>query len=221
MVTVNEGITTGTDDGYGAITGGGSPSINLTGTLLLGGSRTARGSLQTRDQGIRFQTIAVPNASGLSGGVVDSATLTVNIENTAGNPETIVYADDVDGEDTAGDCPTWSTSSPDRPVRGDPTPTTAQVGFDPAGNGSADIDIASVVNEIVARAGWASGNNMRFLVEDDLDSGGTDTFDISASEHATNAEPALEIVYTAAAAGGIPPRGVNASGALGGVLINR
>ena len=55
------------------------------------------------------------------------------------------------------------------------------------------FDITTAVQEIIDRAGWASGNTLAVLIVDNSTTGGVRK--IASYEHATYAEPKLEIVY--------------------------
>ena len=55
------------------------------------------------------------------------------------------------------------------------------------------LDVTSAVQEIVNRAGWAAGNKIAILIQDNA---GTDTHKGSSFDSATYGDPTLEIVYT-------------------------
>lgn len=99
--------------------------------------------------GYRFQTVAINNSQSIS-----SATLTINVFSVAGAATTgTLFGNDAD---TAG---AWATGS--GPL--DMTPTTASTSFAvPDATGAANYTVTDIVQEIVNRAGWASGNNMAF-----------------------------------------------------------
>lgn len=142
--------------------------------------------------GFRFQTVAIPQ-----GATITSATLTIDIMQTF-KPTTIeVYADDVD------DAPVWSLGSRIRDI----TKTTAFKSISPTATGFYPIDVVGIVQEIVDRPGWASGNNIRFGMFPTPPPDGDDyTIEIAAFEHATRTEAQLEIEYEEAAAARVAPK---------------
>ena len=105
--------------------------------------------------GVRFNNVTVPN-----GATITSAKLTFRPSaNSAYNYYLKVYG--IDEDDTAD-------------LSSDPTgrtKTTASVDWDHAGfTANTDIDtpdIKTIIQEIVNRAGWSSGNDMGFLILDD------------------------------------------------------
>ena len=145
--TVNETIGTGADDVASATgtigTGFFSTASNLGAGFYSGGYGP------TYNAGLRFQTVAVPQ-----GETINSSTLTLFSAAVIGAPSLRVYADDVDN------APGWSTSSLPKDI----TKTTAFAAWAPTATGTAVINVASVVLEIISRGGWASGNDIRFAV---------------------------------------------------------
>jgi len=142
------------------------------------------------DSGFRFLNVTV-----LAGSTIDSATLTIRSRATqtaATDTHFTVAGDDVD------DAAAWSaTSRPDQI-----TQTTATVAWNPAAwvNDTAyGITITSIIAEIVARAGWASGNDLRLAV---LDNGSSNSVVLRAWDFSDEYGIAtLTIAYTAASGG--------------------
>jgi len=114
----------------------------------------------TYNAGIRFPSVTVPQ-----GATITSATITLHAERFSGtitNVHAIQKGDDVD------DAAAWSSTSRPSQI----TPTTASgVDWDPTAwtSNAAYVlpAITDIVQEIVSRAGWASGNAMRFAILDD------------------------------------------------------
>lgn len=181
--SINETVTTGTDDGYTAIN---TFQFFAASHVFAGYSAGIVGTLWG---GVRFQTIGIPQ-----GATIDSATLTVDVNHITGSPSVRVYADDAD------DVPTWSTSSRIKNI----TKTTAYAAWAPTVTGTQTINIQSVVQEIINRGGWASDNDMRFAAFDQVGTG-TNTVGWAALEHTTDAESELDVTYTVA--GGALPVG--------------
>jgi hypothetical protein len=100
--------------------------------------------------GFRFPAVAVPNKATIS-----RAILKVEVSSVFGS----LSAPAVTGvaEDNAS---AWSTSVNPFTV----TPTTAGTSFSPGGGGSISIDVTAIVQEIVDRTGWASGNALAFAM---------------------------------------------------------
>lgn len=135
--------------------------------------------------GWRFTSVAVPQ-----GATIDLANLKLNV-NKAGGPGSLagsfIYADDVD--DAAG----WSSSSRPNQI----TKTTAKFTIGTSFNttGLKTCDVTSIVQEIVDRASWVSGNDIRFAAL-----AGTSERRAYFDDYASvlNTEAVLEIDYTEA-----------------------
>ncbi len=134
--------------------------------------------------GIRFQTVALANAITIS-----SATLRVNVTGNGGQSDYIagtVYGADVD------DLAQWTVTTPNPR---DVTRTTANAAFTkPTANGTKNTTVTSIVQEIVDRAGWASGNDMGFVIIP-----GAGSYVLTQLEDfgaAGTAEPELEVTYS-------------------------
>lgn len=56
-------------------------------------------------------------------------------------------------------------------------------------------DVTSAVQEVIARAGWATGNVLAVMIVDN-GTGSSNRRTIATSEHATLAEPKLDITFT-------------------------
>ena len=133
--------------------------------------------------GARFQTVNVPQ-----GATVDSATLTIQVTTLTGTPNINVYGDDVD------DAAAWAT--PGSRVKAI-TKTTASTNVTAPGTGAEAINVQTIVQELVSRAGWTANNDMRFGFFNAA-TGGSHTLRFAALEHATETEAHLDITYTVA-----------------------
>jgi hypothetical protein len=133
----------------------------------------------------RFQTVDVPQ-----GATITSATLTIRpTEGQTGS--TNVYGIDVD--DVAAFTNVASINSAPQ------TTASASISGATAGNDKV-IDVTSIVQEIVDRAGWAANNDMGFV----WPAGGANTsLRFRAYDSSTTLCPRLSITY--AAAGGAAP----------------
>jgi hypothetical protein len=161
MPTVNEEITNNLDDAHRWGGGsGGTGSTELMSNSVLwagywtGGNDPVTSSPSTirRDTGLRFRAVAVP-----AGTVPTAATLTVKTLNATTPTGVLIYGNDVDNGNAA-----WvaTNSHANAPICA--TKTTANVAF-PTGTGIKAIDVTAIVAEILARPGWASGNDMRLM----------------------------------------------------------
>ena len=136
--------------------------------------------------GVRFTSIAM--AQGVT---ISSAILTLH-KVSGGLDSLTVYGDDVDN------APAWSNSS--RPHSGF-TATTASgsVSTFPANDTDFTIDIKTVIQELVDRAGWVSGNAMRFALVGAATYAGLNITDYDLSPTDTTADAArLDITYSSA-----------------------
>lgn len=175
--SINETISTGADDCFSI------PSIafNNTATYIEAGV----GALGNENGGVRFQTIALP-----AGATISTATLTLNLTTVTSTPLTRFYGDDVDS------AAAFATTS----LPANITKTTAFTNFNPTTTGSKAIDVTSIIAEIAARPGWASGNNMR-LVAFNNGATGSKAWKAEALEAAGTAQATLDITYTTGGGG--------------------
>lgn len=180
--SINEHIATGADDGHernGGWNGGGNDVV--VGTIAIT-------STYRYDAGLRFQTINVP-----AGATISAATLTIYVNGwTGSSPFTAkLYADDVD------DATAWSASNKPSGI----TKTSASASIPViASVGAQSFDILAVVQEVLGRGGWASGNDIRFGI---FRQGSFDIFRFDAIEATGTNEAQLDITYTVGGGGGI------------------
>jgi len=103
--------------------------------------------------GYRFQTVAIPNAA-----TIDAATFTVYVFDLVDVASTgILAGNDVD------DAPAWASSAGPN----DMTATTASVNpwTVPDATGAFASSVTAIIQEIVNRAGWVSGNDLALGVK--------------------------------------------------------
>jgi len=140
---------------------------------------------------MRFQTVPIPQ-----GATITTAYLTfrAKISTTVDDVNTRIRGEDADDTVTFSDL----TDFDSRPR------TTAQVDWDSIPDWTADTDydtpeIKTVIQEIVDRAGWASGNSM-VLFWDDFDDRSTHTSacyrQMMTYDHSSTYAPKLHIEYT-------------------------
>jgi len=137
--------------------------------------------------GFRFQSIAVGQ-----GDTIDLANLKLTITGTPGSPLTQIYGDDVD------EAPAWGAAS--KPTTA--TKTTAKTAFAPTANGVNTIDVTAIIQELVNRGGWATGQDMRLFAWNTGTGNGEywKAYDYNAAQ----AKAAiLEIDFTEAVSGGV------------------
>lgn len=141
--------------------------------------------------GVRFRDIAIPQ-----GATITSAYLTFTA-NANGTSNSQVMEIKIEGQDI-DDAPVFTTNNSDLSGR---TKTSASVSWNvnvgwTANNTYPTADIKSILQEIVNRDGWKSGNAMAFMLSDQAaNHGKRDVYPYNASP--ANA-PLLTIVYTQA-----------------------
>jgi hypothetical protein len=142
--------------------------------------------------GWRFQSVLVPQ-----GATIDSATLTLRVSkvNSVDTDFTnsFIYADNVD------DAAAWGASSRPSQI----TKTTAKVsvsGGTISTTGVKNFNVATIVQAIVNRSGWASGNDMRFAILGGTSERSAYFDDLNADQ---NAAAILDITYTAGGTGAL------------------
>lgn len=136
--------------------------------------------------GIRFTNVTIPQ-----GATINTATITVDVEDTVNDdPNENIYGNDVDN---AG---TFTSTNSDISGR---ARTTAVVEWTATGVGAGtevSPDISTVIQEIVNRAGWVSGNAIA-LIFDHL---GTTNFAFTSYDGSTTLAAKLDITYTVSGA---------------------
>lgn len=140
----------------------------------------------------RFTSVSIPNAATIESAVLellasqDFSDTTVRLR---------VSANDVDDATAAIDDAAWAQKLA--------ALTTATVDWSPGAwvtdNWYASPDLAAVIQEIIDRPGWASGNALQLIIRDNgSDSGAKRTF--RARDHGALSGPKLTITYAAAEA---------------------
>lgn len=172
--TVDVRVVNGADDAEQSRT---TNNVDINNTTL---------QLNTSNIGVRFRNLTIPQ-----GATITNAYLEFNANNfgtvSSGSPSITVYAQDADNagvfttaNNNIGSRPTTSQSV----VWSPPTWTTNSVQQTP--------DLTSLVQAVVNRAGWASGNSMAFI----LNGAGTGTRVSESYEGNTNEAPRLVIEYS-------------------------
>lgn len=106
---------------------------------------------------LRFASVDLPQGADIS-----QATLTLTVSTVGGNPDTTCYGlavDDLEAFADPGNLPSAIAR------------TTASQPFAPNNSGSVGINVTTILQEIVNRAGWESGNALGFVFEDEVGSG--------------------------------------------------
>lgn len=173
MATLQVKVTDTAEDG-----------TELVGLGLLTDQITAGNEGVEANAFFRFLNVTLPQ-----GATVSSATITLNITAASGVLATTLYGVDADNAAAFADPGNLPSAA---------TKTTASADPDPAGTGSKIITITDIVQEIVDRPGWASGNAMAFVADDDASSS---TWSAEDYEAVGTAEATLDITYTVPATG--------------------
>lgn len=188
MTTVNKQISLGTDDCEEV----NDATINLTGVTTVVGYISG-----VYDVGLRWQSINIVKETTLT-----SAKLSLRQQFSFGTLSANIRG--IDEDNTA----TWSSGSrPSQRTKTSATITANQANWTNWGDGNwIDIDITSVIQEIINRAGWSANNALAVVVEDTAGSGSS-YLQAAAYEWTGNIRGAkLDIVYTPAVGGARPPR---------------
>lgn len=177
---ITEEIAADGDDGY---------QIGTTWYNNYGGTRFTLGNFGSPFHcGMRFTSVAVPQAA-----TIDLAVLKLNVTGGLDGGGTL-YGSDTD------DSAAWATTTnlPSTQVK-----TTASTSLPrPGSTGVKSYDVTTIVQEIVDRAGWTSGNDMSLFALTYEVAGGYATFFEDFAAAGTD-EPTLEIDYTEAGGGGL------------------
>jgi MSHA biogenesis protein MshQ len=136
--------------------------------------------------GARWQNVTVPQ-----GATIDTATLQINITSTSDDDIYLdLYGDDTDSASA------FSAGSGNNDISGR-TPTTAKVDWDDAsaGAGWQSKEVKTIIQEIVNRGTWNSGNALAIIADCQANcQAGIYAWDYDAHQNA----PKLDITYTAA-----------------------
>jgi len=188
MTTINKQISLGTDDCWELD----DTTAGLTNTAMFCGYTGG-----AYDLGARWQSVNIPH-----GATITSAKLSLYLVGGTGTLSANIRG--IDEDNTL----TWATDDrPSQRVKTTATINANQANWNNWGTPAwIDIDITSVVQEIINRSGWSANNALAVVIEDTAGSG-TNFAQVYAYEYAGNAHGAkLDIVYTAAAGGSRPSR---------------
>lgn len=178
--SVSESVVTSTDDAWDGGSYGGFYTNGYVKVGTIGVPQTTK-----YHGGWRFQTIAIPNAA-----TITSATLNAehhSFSTTGTNTMNIdIYGDDVDS------AVTWSSGSKPSGI----TKTTAKGSYyfnNNTDNTAIAFDLTTVVQEIVNRAGWSTGNDMRFATANEL--GVSQQVRANVESYDAGTTPTLDVIY--------------------------
>lgn len=188
MATFSGSPTASADDGY-VDENGGTIDNSATAVQVRGNDFDSLGPL--------IGYVRVPGVTIPQGATINSATLTVIASaNFTPLTATTVRAFDEDDSDQIAD-------ATDYYGRAFTTADTSNVfnGAFSAGDPEA-VDVTAIVQEIVDRVGWASGNAMQFVFEQTGALMAVVAAEFAAYDHATYDPALLEVDYTAGGGGG-------------------
>jgi hypothetical protein len=134
--------------------------------------------------GLRFQTLGIPQGATIISAVVD---LVIN-DTSKNDAQGTWYGQDAD------DAATFTTGSNDISSRASTTATVAWTTNDlgSAGATCTSPDLSTIIQEVVDRPGWTSGNDL-VLIYQHTDT--TDNFQVSTFDHATHNAPQLRVEW--------------------------
>lgn len=147
--------------------------------------------------GFRFQNVTIPAGSTISAATLDVETTSVSFD----DPDFNIHCENVD------DAATFTNAANNISSR---TLTTANTVWTATSIGvgvRTSPDFASAVQEVIDRAGWASGNDLNVI----LDGRSASTnLRVRAYDGGTGTYPTLNITYTAGGGGSTqPPRSMH------------
>jgi hypothetical protein len=171
MPTINESVAAGADDGMVARFGTYLLPLYASTTMLLSyGSPSSQWW-----PAIRFDSVAVPPAA-----TITSASLSIVHAGGTGSPVGTIYGNDVDS------APAWGSANRVLNI----AKTTASASLDTVNSTSVN-DVTGIIQEIISRGGWASGNAIAFGIFQQANGGNWRglTFE-------SGSPPTLDITYT-------------------------
>jgi hypothetical protein len=170
--TFSTSVAASADDAFQASNG----DMTLNGTTILLDAATEWG-------GVRFTNVTIAN-----GATISSATITVNVVNTStDDPDELLFMEAID------DAPAFGSGNSNISNR---TMTSSPVTWQATGVGSGSEtspNFASVAQQVIDRAGWASGNDVVVI----LDHQSTSVFRFTTYDNGSN-YPSISIDYTEA-----------------------
>jgi hypothetical protein len=187
MATLNLQVAASADDAWRRLSAGGSWDTAF-GHCMAGHYDS---TYYQYGSGMHFQNVTIPQ-----GAVINSAYLILTCSNAQSGTvcNTEISAEDTDNATAFSTASDFDTRYASR--------TTAQVNWDGLGAWTANTeytspDIKSVIQEIVDRPGWASGNAIAIFWEDfDNESSGAGRRDAYSYDGSTSKAPKLQINYT-------------------------
>jgi hypothetical protein len=194
--TINLQVGASADDAYMKdITNNSGRSVSVSGTCSITSTELSPGSHGSNDEwtvAARFTSITIANAATIS-----SATFTLTPQATYNAGSNVVKfhvsahaADNSTTYSAAAAC--LNTTNRPRSTADSGPWTQTSVTVDVGQSTSA----TSVVQEIINRAGWASGNALSIIIDTHTDTTQAEWQDYYAWDHATGAAPKLDITYT-------------------------
>ena len=214
MTTFNASVAASSDDAKESSAG----IMNLTDVIVAMVTAGDRA-------GFRFLNVTIPNAS--TGAIVTNAVLSLRVNDSSIDSwDHTVRCEDVD------DAATFTTTNNDISNR---SVTDANVNWSVTDSGAVVVNspnLAALVNEVIARPGWVSGNDLVFI---SLDNNSALDVQFRTFDHSTGPAPAIAITwqYEKAVAGTLTSSGqlvkqankvlagtLASSGALATTLIN-
>ena len=182
MSTFTATITASSDDADQA-----SSTVDITGGAL-------NANATTQWSGFRFLNVTIP-----PGSTVTASTLELDFfSGSFDDPDLTIYAHDTD------DAPTFTTTANDISAR---TPTTATVTWTASSIGTGiktTPDLKTIIQEIIDRPGWTSGNDIAILY---VGRSASSFARVRSLDAGTGAPAKLNITYTpGSGSSGQPPR---------------
>ena len=174
MTTFNASVAASSDDAKEILAGG----MDLTSVII---GMSAAGDRA----GFRFLNVTIPNAS--AGAVVTSAILSLRVnDGSIDSWDHTVRCEDVD------DAATFTTTNNDISNR---SVTDASISWSVSDSGAVVVDspnLAALVNEVIARPGWSSGNDLVFI---SLNNNSALDTQFRTFDHSTGPAPAIAITW--------------------------
>lgn len=187
--------SSGTNDVGRAVTSGAITSGDLTNTLLQPGSHSGNNEYSA---GARFTGVTIPQ-----GATINSATFEMRANSTYNAGSNVIkYHVSAQASDNA---PTFGTGAGENLRTANRPRTTAESAnwtqTSVTGGTWYSISVTSVIQEIVNRAGWASGNAIVIIVDTHADTTLGEWQDYDSYNGGASLAPKLTIDYTAGGGG--------------------
>lgn len=189
--TATSTVSLGSDDAEQTVSNG---AVTLNGTSF----DIVQQATNVQTLGLRFQSLNIPAGAVITSAKIQFTTNTVTTNNTV---NAVIQGQ---AADNAGTFTTTANNISSRTKTTSAVNWNAIPGWGTSGTTGANQqtpDLTAVVQEIVSRGGWASGNSMAFILTDNASTSGASRSAFAFESGTAAQRPTLTVTYTTATNG--------------------